>query len=354
MSTKKNSLLFKIKLDDENKDFQVNNFIDFFLEGGLFESYLDEIFGIATHNFNLNIFNVTFKDTTQKSLIDDLYDTFKEPQQITMNDEIDCKIQINRPLGYRQLVTLYPMPFDVNLDQPKVITNKWGILKNFEFGKHKKCPLIHNPYLHLSLENFNHKEVPDQILFRNRFIAVNIDGEPNKIRCNYCKKTDHIIDECPLKTQPKKNPPPSNLPQPKQSYAQTITSTPKKPLTPFLLPSTKTKLIKQNIKKTNQNFPPLTQSPTTLSKEKNSNPNSNISSINLSQDEAIKSFDNVQYAKMPQPSTSKENSPQNLSPLNESQVQKRKLSLSSSSISIELKPRKKKVNLKEKNQKNSI
>ena len=64
MTTKKNSLLFKIKLDNEKIEFQVNDFIDLFLEGGLFESYLDEIYGIATHNFNLNIYNVTFKETT--------------------------------------------------------------------------------------------------------------------------------------------------------------------------------------------------------------------------------------------------------------------------------------------------
>ena len=257
MTTKKNSLLFKIKLDNEKQEFQVNDFIDFFLEGGLFESYLDEIFGIATHNFNLNIFNVTFKKTTLKSLIEDLYETFKKPQQITIKDEIDYTVQINRPLGYRQLITLYPMPFDVNMEHLKAITNKWEILKHFEFGKHKKCPIIHNPYLHLYLENFNCKEIPDQIVFRNRFIAINIDGEPNKPRCNYCKKTDHVIEEeCPIKTQPKINQPPSTLPQPKQSYAQTITSTPKLPHSPFLHPSTKAKIVKQNIKKNTQNFPP--------------------------------------------------------------------------------------------------
>ena len=90
MTTKKNSLLFKVTLDDEKKEFQINDFIDFFLEGGLFESYLSEIYGIATHNFTLNIFNVTFKESTPKSLIEDLYETFKIPQQITIKDEVDC------------------------------------------------------------------------------------------------------------------------------------------------------------------------------------------------------------------------------------------------------------------------
>ena len=100
------------------------------------------------------------------------------------------------------------------------------------------------------LENFNRKEVPDQIVFRNRFIAINIDGESTKARCNYCKKTDHLIENCPLKIQPKETQPPDNLPQPKQSYAQTVTSTPKISQPPFLHPSTKVKLNKLNIKKT--------------------------------------------------------------------------------------------------------
>ena len=140
MTTKKNSLFFKIKLENEKNDFQINDFIDFFLEGGLFESYLDEVFGIATHNFNLNIYNVTFKESTPKSLLEDLYETFKDPQKVTFKNDIECSIQINRPLGYRQLITLYPMPFDINLEHLKTITNKWGIIKHFELGKHKKFP----------------------------------------------------------------------------------------------------------------------------------------------------------------------------------------------------------------------
>ena len=233
MITKKNSLLFKIKLDNGKENFQVNNFKELFLEDGLFASYLNEVFGIATHNFNLKIYKVTFKETTPKSLIEDLFDTFKEPQYITTKDNIDFSIQANRPLGCRQLVTLYPMPFDINLEQLKTITKTWGIMKHFEFGKHKKCPLIHNPYLHIYLENFNRNEVPDQIIFRNRFVAINIDGEQPKPRCNYCKKTDHLIEDCPLKTQTKVNQIPINAPQPKLSYAQTVTSNPKTTQPPF-------------------------------------------------------------------------------------------------------------------------
>ena len=89
MATKRNSLLFKIKPDNDKIDFQVNNFIGLFLEGGLFETYLEEIFGIATHNYNLKIYNIAFKETTPKSILEDIYYTFKEPQDITTRDNIN-------------------------------------------------------------------------------------------------------------------------------------------------------------------------------------------------------------------------------------------------------------------------
>ena len=100
----------------------VNNFIDLFLKGGIFESYSNEIFGIATHNYVLKIYNVTFKENTPKFIIEDIYNIFKEPQEITNNDNIDFTIQVIRPLGYRQLITLYPMPFDINTETRKEIT----------------------------------------------------------------------------------------------------------------------------------------------------------------------------------------------------------------------------------------
>ena len=38
----------------------------------------------------------------------------------------------------------------------------------------------HNPYLHLFIENFNRKNVPDALIFRNRFISVSVDDESQK------------------------------------------------------------------------------------------------------------------------------------------------------------------------------
>ena len=91
----------------------------------------------------------------------------------------------------------YPVSnaFDI-MEAIKNLTINWGKLKHFEFGKHKKCPSIHNPYLHLYIENLKKSAIPDTINFRNRYISVTIDGEQPKTRCSYCKETDHKIEEC--------------------------------------------------------------------------------------------------------------------------------------------------------------
>ena len=166
MTTKKNSLLFKIKITNKEKQFTViidlflQSFtvIDLFLEDGPFQSLLHQIFCIATHNFLLNIYNVTFNDGVDKKILDDLYSKYKEPQQLKLSNDEQITIQVNRPFGYRQIVTLYLMPFDITDEVIKNLTLKWGKLKHFEFGKHKKCPSIHNPYLHLYIEKLKNRQ----------------------------------------------------------------------------------------------------------------------------------------------------------------------------------------------------
>ena len=128
------------------KQTYVNNFIDLFLENGIFESHLNMVFGIATHNYILKIFNVTFKESTPKSIVEDIYETFKEPQEVSSNDNIDFTIQVNRPPGYRQLITLYPMPFDVNAEVLKAITKDWETLNILNSVNTRNTPLYIIPF----------------------------------------------------------------------------------------------------------------------------------------------------------------------------------------------------------------
>ena len=140
MSTKKNSLLFKIKLKNEEWQYNINDFIDLFLNEGPFETLLDKIFGIATHNFLLNIYNVTFNKGVHKKIIDDVYSKFEELKELKLSNNDQITVQVNQPFGYRQIVTFYLMPFDISAEFIKNLIINWNTLKHLEFGKHKKYP----------------------------------------------------------------------------------------------------------------------------------------------------------------------------------------------------------------------
>ena len=240
------------------------------------------------------------------------------------------------------------MPFDITSETLKEITQTWGDFKSYEFGRHKKCPLICNPYLHIYLANFKRREIPDSINFRHRYIAVNVDGKNPKERCNYCKATNHQIVECPKKTslnkQTTENKIPNHIIQHKPTYAKTITSTPENTQPQHLHPMTNLKLSKKNIEKTIENFPTLQQNTTYLHSEKSLNPESNLISLNTSQESHNKSLDNVQTAKMPPESKIKENNPESPTTSKEEETQKRKHSPSpqTTNLTVDIKPKKNK------------
>ena len=48
MAAAKNFLFFKVKIIDDDVEFNISNFIDLFLKDGPFEPYLDEVYGIDT------------------------------------------------------------------------------------------------------------------------------------------------------------------------------------------------------------------------------------------------------------------------------------------------------------------
>ena len=302
MTTKKNSLLFKIKVLDDNDDFNINNVIDLFLDDGIFQPYLDKIFGITTHNYQLKIYKVNFKDTTPKKILEDLYNTFCEPEIISTKNNIEFSIQVIRPQGFRQLFTLYPMPFDVSNENIQEIANNWGSVKHYEFGKHKKCPIILNHYLHLFIENFNRKNVPDALIFRNRFISVSVDGKPQKEKWNYCKATSHEIENCPKKLENNQNQSSQTSTEfstNKTPYAKTISSSPKTNQPTFIHSLTKLKISKKANEKNNKNFPPLDPNEPNQNNIKHSPDKPSAASINISEEEVIKSFDNFQFKKTP-------------------------------------------------------
>ena len=344
MTTRKNSLLFKIEPKNEKLKFNVNDFIDLFLNEGPFQNLLDQVFGIATHNFMLNIYNVTFNEGVDRTIIDNVYTKYEKPKELKLSNNEEITVQVNRPFGYRQNITLYPMPFDVTSDAIKKLTINWGTLKHFEFGKHKKCPSIHNPYLHLYIENLKKSAIPDAINFRNRYISVTIDGEEPKQICGYCKETNHKIEECNKRTlnETRKQTQPIND---KNSYASKVISS-TKPREIIQHPSTIFKIQKKAIEKNNLNFPPLSVE-NTPTNQSTSPSRPSLSDTSISSDEQdLSNIDKINYSAVllsKSPYSPASNTPNPPTPTKQIEKSKRKLPLSpaSQSTSPTLNPKKK-------------
>ena len=109
----------------------------------------------------------------------------------------------------------------------------------------------HNPYLHLFIENFKRKNVPETLIFRNRFVSVSVDGEPQKERCNYCKATSDKIENCLKKLESKQKQSSQTSIEPstnKPTYTKTNSSSPKTNQPTFIHSLIKLKVSKKTTK----------------------------------------------------------------------------------------------------------
>ena len=70
----------------------------------------------------LNINKVTFNDGVDKKILYDLYSKYEDPQKLKLSNDEQVTVQVNRLFGYRQIVTLYPMPFDIMDEAIKNLT----------------------------------------------------------------------------------------------------------------------------------------------------------------------------------------------------------------------------------------
>ena len=179
-------------------NFNLDSFIELFLDKCPLEYLRDYIFGIASHNHFNKIFSINFISQTPPEIIDNFLHKYQQPQPITTIDGIQLLIQTNTPPKPMQMITLYPMPFNISTDLLTKITSNWGQLERFNFGRHKRLPMIRNPYLHIILKNPKRANIPDTIKINNKFVTVTVQGEESIPRCIYCKSRNHTIDNCTL------------------------------------------------------------------------------------------------------------------------------------------------------------
>ena len=227
------TILMRIQCENKDVKLDVNFFLEMFLPNGFFNHYLENLYGVSTFNYQKSIFQVTFTKETHETIIDYFLNHYKERKEILTKTGIKIYLTTKKPDPPARRITLYPMPFNVSDELIQEICKEWGKIRNYEFGRHKICPQIRNPYLHIFITDPIMHNIPSIISVNERSISVNIEGQEKKARCIYCKSTTHLIESCPIK--------PKKIHRP--SYAQMI-SQPKQ--TPEKTEANFPTLIKQN------------------------------------------------------------------------------------------------------------
>ena len=197
-----NSILMRLLCEDKDIKLDVNFFLELFLPNGFFHHYLENLYGVSTFNFQKSIFQITFTKDTHISIINYLLSHYEEKQQIIAKTGTKIYLMTKKPEPPARRITLYPMPFNINDELIKDICQDWGEIRNYEFGRHKICPQIRNPYLHIFIKDPLLHNIPSIITINEKSVTVTIEGQERKPRCIYCKSTTHLIESCPKK--PKK------------------------------------------------------------------------------------------------------------------------------------------------------
>ena len=194
-----NSILMRLLCEDKDIKLDVNFFLELFLPNGFFHHYLENLYGVSTFNFQKSIFQVTFTKETHISIINYLLSHYEEKQQIITKTGIKIYLMTKKPEPPARRITLYPMPFNITDDLIKDICQDWGKIRNYEYGRHKICPQIRNPYLHIFIKDPLLHNIPSIITINEKSVTVTIEGQERKPRCIYCKSTTHLIEACPIK-----------------------------------------------------------------------------------------------------------------------------------------------------------
>ena len=192
-----NTILMKVIPTDTSKPFDVNSFIELFLNDGPFKYLQELVYGISVHNFINKIYSVNFSTSTRPQIIRNLVEKFQNATSVQSGCGEYLTITATFPPRPLQMVTLYPMPFAVTQAMLDNITRGWGTLERYNFGRHKRFPAFHNAYLHLYFKNPQRHNIPDTIRVNNRFVTVMVQGEEHLHRCGYCKSRDHSTPTCP-------------------------------------------------------------------------------------------------------------------------------------------------------------
>ena len=201
--TEKRTLIAKIDTKTQpTSHFDLNNFLSLFVENGHFSNISENIFGVIPINLQSKTYSVSFKPNNE-ALIEDLLNNYGFAKSVDCPTHGPIKISFSKPKPPPVTVTLWPISHEITPEILKTLleNNNWGRLERFAFGRHKNFPQFHNAYLHLQIDQFNPKNVPDNITINNNTVMILKPGDSNIPRCNFCKTKGHSVTNCPRKNK---------------------------------------------------------------------------------------------------------------------------------------------------------
>ena len=118
------------------------------------------------------------------------------PPKITLK-KTDYTVPFKITCKAHKKVRIFNVPFEMALDEVKILLEQYGTVANIEREKPKQTleKFFKNVvYEKLAITMDLKKDIPDHIMIRNNKYKVSYPGQPRM--CAYCKKEGHTVKQC--------------------------------------------------------------------------------------------------------------------------------------------------------------
>ena len=164
---------------------------------GKLDEFKEEIEGIRLINFKESKFLVTFKIVPNPMMGET-----REIVHCLCRDGFETKngimIKTEYPSQPDDLITLFPVPFEMTEQHLKVLENKgWGKITRIFFGKVRHYPQIKNGYVNIYVKDPNYMRIENRVNVLGHWMSVTTPYNRHLPMCRFCKVRGHEVENCP-------------------------------------------------------------------------------------------------------------------------------------------------------------
>ena len=108
------------------------------------------------------------------------------------------KIKTEYPSQPDDLITLYPVPFEMTDQHLKALESKgWGKITRIFFGKVRHYPQIKNGYVNIYIKEPNYMQIENKVNVFGHWMSVTTPYNRHLPMCRFCKVRGHEVENCP-------------------------------------------------------------------------------------------------------------------------------------------------------------